>query len=167
MNWKERYCKAHEEDFKKKYPSAYLSGHYFNPALPKYKTANGLTTFVCNFMKWTGHHAERTNNMGRPIKKYFEKFNIMSGKLEKIENGIEWQKGTGIKGSSDIKGHFLNKNFQFSIPIYIEIKVGKDRMSEDQKKYERLISDSGALYQIVKTPEDFFLFYDYLLNLKN
>jgi len=167
MDWKEIYCQAHEEDFKRKYPSAYSSGHYFKPALPKYKTANGLTTLVCNVMKWKGHHAERTNNMGRPIKKYFEKFNILSGKLEKIENGIEWQKGTGVKGSSDIKGHFVNKNFQFSIPIYIEIKAGRDRMSEDQKKYERLISDSGALYQVVRTPEDFFLFYNYLLNLKN
>jgi len=166
MTWKERYCKAHEEDFKKKYPSAYSSGHYFQPALPKYKTANGLTTLICNVMKWTGHHAERTNNMGRPIKKYFEKFNILSGKLERIENGIEWQKGTGDRGTSDIKGHFRNKNFEYSIPIYIEVKVNKDRMSEDQKKYQKNVTSSGALYLIAKTPEDFFEFYDYLISLK-
>jgi len=166
MTWQQRYYKAHEEDFKKKYPSAYSSGHYFQPALPKYKTANGLTTLICNVMKWTGHHAERTNNMGRPIKKYFEKFNILSGKLERIENGIEWQKGTGDRGTSDIKGHFWNKNFQFSIPIYIEVKVNKDRMSDDQKEYQRNVTLTGALYLIAKTPEDFFNFYDYLLSLK-
>lgn len=117
-------------------------------------------------MKWNGHHAERTNNMGRPIKKYFEKFNILSGKLERIENGIEWQKGTGDRGTSDIKGHFLNKNFQFSIPIYIEVKVNKDKMSKHQKEYQRNVTLTGALYLIAKTPEDFFNFYDYLISLK-
>ena len=165
MNWKELYIESHRSNFQKKYPSAFKAGHWFSPAFPKYKTANGLSTLICNIMQWNGHHMERTNNMGRPVKKQMPKFNIMTGKVEMIDNGMEWQKGTGIKGTSDLKGHFKSSTHSFPIPVYLEIKIGKDRMSEHQKKYEKNITESGALYHVIKTPEDFFEFYNYLLSL--
>ena len=164
MTFKERYNTAHHEYYKVKYPNVVADGLYCSPTLPKYKTANGLTKLVCNFLLWSFHHGERTNNMGRPIQKKRPQFNILSGNVEYLDNGIEWQKGTGTKGTSDIKGHINNPKYKFPIPIYIEIKIGKDFQSDDQKKYEKQITKTGALYCIVKNPEDFFNFFDYVIN---
>ena len=164
MKWQQQYQQAHEHNFQRKYPEAYQDGHYAPPKMPKYKTANGLTTFVTNYLNWLGHFAERTNNMGVPTRKKIPKFNIMSGKLEHLDGGIEWRKGTGTKGTSDIKGHICNPKHQFPIPVYIEIKI-RDRQSEDQKDYERKVTASGALYVIVHNPEEFLKFFEYVINL--
>lgn len=165
MDWKKKYQQAHEQHFKRTYPLAYADKHYAPPKTPKYSTANGLTQVVVNTLLWLCHHGERTNTMGVPVKKYRTKFNIFSGKTEMLENGIEWRKGSGTKGSSDIKGHVNNPRHQFPIPIYVEVKIGRDKMSEAQEKYEKQVTKSGALYCIVKTPEDWFAFYDYVMEL--
>lgn len=165
MTYKQRYQEAHKEWFAIRYHAAYRDGHYAPPVMPKIKTANGLTKFICNYLLWTKHHGERTNNMGRPIQKYVPKFNIFTNKVDMLEGGIEWQKGSGLQGSSDIKGHINNPNHKFPIPIYLEVKVNRDRQSDEQKAYEQKVTKTGALYCIVKTPEDFFSFYDYVLSL--
>ena len=102
--------------------------------------------------------------MGVPTKKTKPKFNIFSGELEHLPNGIEWRKGTGHKGTSDVKGHIVNPRHKFPIPIYIEVKI-KDRQSEDQKEYEAQVTKTGALYAIVHNPDEFFSFYDYVMGL--
>lgn len=163
MNWKQRYNEAHYSKTLKTAPNFVRDGHYTNPTIPKYKTANGLQKFCINYCNWLGHHLERTNNMGVPIKKSYEKFNIITGKLVTVDNGIEWRKGNGVKGSSDLKGHINNPKHKFPIPIYIEIKI-KDKQSAEQIDYEKNITNTGALYCIVKTPEDFFAFYDFVMN---
>jgi len=164
MKWQQLYQQSHEYNFKRKYPEAYADGHYAPPKLPRYKTSGGLTTFVTNYLNWLGHFAERTANMGVPTRKKIPKFNIMSGKLEHLDGGIEWRKGTGTKGTSDIKGHICNPRHQFPIPVYIEIKI-RDRQSEDQKDYERKVTASGALYVIVHNPEEFLGFFEYVMGL--
>ena len=163
-DWKERYCNAHEEMSKIKYAQGYADGHYSAPIIPKVKTANGLTTFCANYIKWTNGHLERTNNMGVPVKKKIPKFNIFSGKLEQLDGGIEWRKGTGSKGTSDLKGHIVTPNHKYGLPVYIEIKI-KDKQSEDQKEYERKINSTGGLYAVVHNPDEFFSFIDYVMGL--
>ena len=158
MDWKKLYKAAHEKNLKEKCPQAYADGHYFEPTIPIITKANGLTTLVINYLNWTGNFAERTNNMGTPIKKKIPKFNIISGKLEHIDGGLEWRKGNGTKGTSDIKGHIKTAKSPYPIPIYIEVKIGKDKQSEEQKTYEQKVTQTGAFYIIVRTPEDFFKF---------
>lgn len=162
--WKIRYCNAHREMNTRKYPNLVADGLYTPPTLPKVKTANGMQTFCTNYCNWLGHHLERTNNMGVPVKKKIPKFNIFSGKLEHLDGGIEWRKGTGAKGSSDLKGHINNPKHQFPIPVYIEIKI-KDKQSQNQKDYEATIKKSGAIYGIVHNPEEFFMLFDYVMSL--
>jgi hypothetical protein len=163
-NWKIRYAEAHKENFKEKYPEAFRDGFYAAPKYPDTKRANGMQTFCTNYCNWLGHHLERTNNMGVPVKKKIPKFNIFSGKLEHLDGGMEWRKGTGAKGSSDLKGHINNPKHQFPIPVYIEIKI-KDKQSKDQKEYEKTITKTGALYAIVHNPNEFFIFFDYVMSL--
>jgi hypothetical protein len=165
VDYKNLYQKAHEAWFKVKYPLAYADGHLTAAKLPNVNKSNGLTKFIVNYLNWLGHHAERTNNMGIPKKKTYQKFNIFSQQLVTIDNGVEWTKGNGTKGSSDIKGHFRNPKYTFSIPFYIEVKVGKDRLSDEQIEYGTKVSKTGALYAVVKNVEDFFDFYNKALNL--
>jgi hypothetical protein len=162
--WKNRYIEFNRQWYQENFPIVYNDGHWFEPKIPKVNKANGLTMFICNTLKWSSNHGERTNTMGRPIEKFAPRFDIFSGKIIQIPNGVEWQKGTGVKGSSDIKGH-INVGMQFPIPIYIEVKI-KDKQSDDQKEYEKQITKTGAIYSLVHTPEEFFIFFDYCLNLK-
>ncbi len=164
IEWKQRYQQAHEQNFKRVYPKGYADGHYSPPVIPKVKTSNGLTTFCANYIKWTNRHLERTNNMGTPVKKKIPKFNIFSGKLEHLDGGLEWRKGNGTKGTSDLKGHIVTPNHKYGLPVYIEIKI-KDKQSEDQKQYERKINSTGGLYSVVHNPEEFFNFIDYVMGL--
>ena len=161
---KNRYNAAHLKHTTERTPSVVADGHYTPPKLPKINTANGMQTFCTNYCNWMGHHLERTNNMGVPVKKKIPKFNIFSGKLEHIDGGMEWRKGTGARGSSDLKGHINNPKHKFPIPVYIEIKI-KDKQSHDQKEYEATINKTGAIYGIVHNPEEFFKLFDYVMNL--
>ena len=165
MNWTERYKKAHHEWAERTGPGFFKAsgGETMKVAYPKVTSSNGLRRAIINFMVWSGHHLEATNNMGRPVAKSYEKFNILSGRLEKISNGIEWQKGSGIRGSSDAKGHLRHPKHLFAIPIYIEIKYGKDTQSDEQIEYEAKINATGGIYLIAKTIDQFFLSYDKLL----
>ena len=132
---------------------------------PKVETANGLTTYCIDILNWDGHHAERTNNMGVARKKSHQRFDIFTGKTYEVTTGIEYTKGGGVNGTTDIKGHFISPNHKFPIPIYIEIKAGKDRVSDDQKEYEQKVTSTGALHCYVRKPEDFVSFYNYLCTL--
>ena len=159
MTYKERYNAIHLEWSKTKFPSVHKDGFYTPPKQVKINTANGLTNFIINYLTWSGNHGERTNTMGRPIQKFAPKMNLISGKVENIENGIEWQKGTGKKGSSDIKALITVDYQKFAIPIFIEIKI-KDKQSNEQKDYEKAINKAGGIYAICHNPDEFFNLFD-------
>lgn len=162
--WNERYQSLHELDFKQRTPVAYRDGFYALPKMPKVSTANGLTTLAVNVFNWLGWHLERTNNMGRPVDKT-KTYTDVIGRTRKI-GSIEWQKGTGTKGTSDCKGHAKGIHMQYPIPVYIEIKAGRDRMSTDQKDYQHKVTSTGALHLVLKDPAELFEFVLYIYNMK-
>lgn len=165
MTWTQRYKQAHHEWAKRKSPAFFEAsgGESMKVAYPKVTGTNGLRRAIINYMVWSGHHLEATNTMGRPIQKFAPKFNLLSGKVENIPTGIEWQKGSGIVGSSDAKGHLKHPNHKFAIPLYVEIKYGKDKQSDEQIKYEDAINSTGGIYLIAKNIDQFFNDYDNLL----
>jgi len=130
---------------------------------PKVSSANGLTILAKNVFNWNGHHLERVNSTGRPIDRRKEYVNVLSQR--KIAGSIDWIPGTGDTGTADCHGHFHSPEHKFAIPIRIEIKYGKDRQREEQKKYEAKMHATKAIYTIVSFPEDVFEFYDYLNTL--
>jgi hypothetical protein len=140
MNFKERYNAAHHEYYKVKYPNVVADGLYCLPTLPKYKTANGLTKFITNYILWAGWRATRVNTMGRQV-------------------GGKWIPGTTRKGTADISATIKGRS------IMIEIKVGKDKASEYQLKEQELERKSGGIFEFISTPEEFFTLYDYVLSL--
>lgn len=163
MKWQKRYQAAHELNFQQEYPSAYKDGHYFSPEYPKTGTANGLTKMIKNFLNWSGHFANRTNSMGTPVKKTAEKFNIMTGKLQTIDTGMEWRSSNSMKGMQDIDCNLKHPDHPYGIPWKIEIKVGRDTHKDAQIKFGKKVSGTGAVYSVIRSPEEFFDIYDLLI----
>lgn len=126
-------------------------------------TANGLTKAICIFIKLKGGQAERISSMGRVIdgRKMVTNYMGQSGMI----GSNSYIPGTSTKGTADIS-IILKNNNNIVIPWKAEIKIGNDRQSENQKKYEQDIIKAGGHYSLVKNWEDFYIQYIELMNKK-
>ena len=115
------------------------------------KTANGLTKCIIHFVKANSYQAERISNTGR----YIDNSKIVTDSMgfqKRIGSG-KYIKGTGTNGTADISLTIKGKS------IKCEVKIGKDRQSEAQKKYQADIERAGGIYIIVKDFDEFINFY--------
>lgn len=115
------------------------------------KTANGLTKCVIDYLTFSGYQAERISSGGRFIDNR-ETYQDVIGRTKTIGSG-KWIPGSTTKGTADISATVKGRS------IKIEVKIGKDRQSEAQKKYQAQIEKAGGIYIIVKTFEDFLTWY--------
>lgn len=151
--FKHRYCEAHKSNFSRVYPKAWSDGLYSPPVIPKWKTANGLTRFICNFLLWQEWRATRIASSGR----------LVDG-TERTESGLllskkKWIPGTTRKGTADISATILGR------AVMWEVKVGKDKPSEYQLKEAERERKAGGHYFFVHNPKEFFEQYDFVLSL--
>jgi hypothetical protein len=109
------------------------------------KTANGLTKAITSFIQFNGYQAERINTMGtaRENKR-------TDGKVI----GVTWTKGTSTAGSADISATIRGRS------VKIEVKVGKDRQSDAQKRYQESIERAGGVYIIARDFDSFVEWFD-------
>jgi len=114
------------------FPAAYIPRVKYTD-----KTANQLTQAVIAYIRLSGGYAERINTMGRIIK-------TKANKQVYIPT-------TGTRGSADISAVVNGR------AIRIEVKIGADRQSDKQKQYQMKVEQSGGIYMIVKTYEDFLI----------
>lgn len=125
-------------------PAAYIPLNNYTD-----KTANGLTKCIVDFIRANGGQAERINTTGMP----------MVRKLPSGRTDVTWRKGNTTKGSADISAIICGKS------VKIEVKIGHDRQSEAQKKYQHAVEAAGGLYFIAKSFDEFLTFYNN--NFKN
>ena len=120
--------------------------------VPRYSdtTANGLTKCVIDYIRLTGGLAERINSTGRYIDNS-QVFEDVLGRKRSIGTG-QWLPTSGMKGTADISAVIRGR------AVKIEIKIGKDRQSEDQKKYQQAVEQAGGIYL---TCHSFAEFYDW------
>lgn len=136
------------------YPVGYI-------AVPKYndKTANGLTRCIVDFINFSGNQAERISNTGR----YIDNTEIVTdvlGRSRTIGSG-QYIPGTGTKGTADISAIIKGRS------VKIEVKIGRDRQSEAQKKYEESVNKAGGQYWIAKDFDGFYEKYtDFMLSIE-
>lgn len=136
---KQRYQKSDSikklEDFvfskiKEKYP------HFPYPVKPSYRddTANQLSKCIIDLISYNGFNAERINSTGQKINK----------------NGTEkWVKGSSKRGTADIHATIKGKS------VKVEIKIGSDKQSEVQKKYQADEERAGGTYLLVHNYDEF------------
>ena len=152
MTFKKRYQAAHEQWFKIEYPHAYKDGYYLEPKYPKVDAANGLTTFICNFLHWKGHRATRVNVSGRLVD---AKDKQASGNVIGVK---KWIPSSTRKGTADISATIKGRS------VMIEIKVGRDKPRPDQLSEQIRERNAGGIYEFISTPEQFFELYDFVVN---
>ncbi len=129
-------------------------------AIPKTKysdrTSNQLTKCIIDWCLLNGHFAERTGNEGRIIDQRQTVTDVL-GRSKQI-GSIKRIPSSGTNGTSDIKA-IINGRM-----VAIEIKIGKDRQSPDQKNYQSMVERSGGIYFIAK---DFQSFFEFMEGLEN
>jgi len=135
------------------------------PNLPEYarstpryndKTANDLTRCVIDWIELQGYQAERIANMGRPIDQSKVVTDVL-GNQRRIGN-VKWIPGQGTNGTSDISAIIAGRS------VKIEVKIGRDRQSEVQKKYQEAIEKAGGIYIIVRSFKEFLQWYNKFIN---
>ena len=136
----ERYSITHPS-----IPPNYIAKTEYKPA-----TANGLTRAICDWINLHGYQAERINTMGVARTRYRSDGSVA---------GIQWTKGTGTAGSADISATIKGRS------VKIEVKIGKDRQSEAQKKYQEMIERAGGVYIIAKNFDEFVEWYNNFVSL--
>ncbi len=115
------------------------------------KTANGLTRMVMDWIKFNKGQSERINVTGRFIKA--KMITDVVGFKRQVGND-KWIKSSGTKGSADISATIKGRS------VKIEVKIGKDKMSEDQFKYQEAIEKAGGIYYIAKDFDSFYEWYN-------
>lgn len=113
------------------------------------KTANELTKTICKFITYIGGQAERISNQGQ----YRDNTKIVTdvlGRKRKIGSG-QWTKGQGTNGTADISSIYKGISFK------IEVKIGKDRMSQAQLRYQQEVEQAGAVYLVAKDFDTFIV----------
>jgi len=110
-------------------------------------TANDLTKTICKFISYIGGQAERISNQGQ----YRDNTKVVTdvlGRKRTIGSGT-WTKGQGTNGTADISAIYRGKSYK------IEVKIGKDRMSQAQLRYKQDVERAGAIYIIARNFDDF------------
>jgi hypothetical protein len=112
-------------------------------------SANSLTKSIEFYINANGFQAERINTMGV----YREGKKIQVGENTRQLKGT-WTPSTGTKGSADISATIRGRS------VKIEVKYGKDKQSEVQKRYQESIEAAGGTYFIARNFDDFMIFYN-------
>jgi len=68
--------------------------------------------------------------------------------------GVTWTRGTSTAGSADISATIKGRS------VKIEVKIGKDRQSDAQKRYQEMIERAGGIYIIAKDFDSFVEWYE-------
>lgn len=150
-DWKARYIEAHKLNFQQEYPAAWKDNHWTPPVFPKPSTANGLTTIICNYLKWIGCRATRINVAGRLVEGLTTED---SGNKFLTKKYI---KSSTRKGTADISSTIKGKSVMW------EIKVGRDKSSDAQIAEQRRERRAGGEYFFCHNTDEFFTLLDHLM----
>jgi len=111
-------------------------------------SANALTKCVTEFINMSGYQAERISTQGT----YIEGKKLKVADITRPSAG-KYIPTQGTKGSADISSTIHGRS------VKIEIKQ-KDKQSEHQKAYQLSIEKAGGVYIIVRTFDEFIIWYD-------
>ena len=126
--------------------------NYVTPSKYSDKTANGLTKCIIDWLRFNGHQSERINTQGRVVDKTKVVKDVLG--CRRSIGSVEWQKGSGTKGSADISAIIGGRS------VKIEVKSGRDVQSKQQKAYQQDVEKAGGVYFIAKDFSSFCEWFD-------
>jgi len=108
-------------------------------------TANGLTKAIVAYIGFIGGWATRVSATGRMVDKGTE-----------VRAKMVYIPGTTKRGTADIMGVVRGR------AVSIEVKIGRDRQSKEQRQVEQAITTAGGLYYVAR---DFQSTYEWINSL--
>lgn len=113
---------------------------------------NQLTRDIIRFLQLNGHQAERISVEGRVIAKTRRVNDYMMGGT-RIATTYKRVRSSMQRGTADISATIMGKS------VKIEIKVGRDKQSEHQRRYQEQIERAGGVYIIIRDMDQFIGWY--------
>jgi hypothetical protein len=153
---KQRLTDALLAESKRKYPN--LPDHVRTIKPYSDNSANALTKCVIRWIELHGGQAERINTMGRMVDKRKIVTDVIGRKG--MIGSMTYIPTTGTRGSADVSAVISGRS------VKLEIKYGKDRQSEAQKKYQKSVENAKGIYIIVRTFDDFLEWWDNFVTSK-
>lgn len=153
-DWKKELKRLKLEDIKSKSPGFFEESGGYKMKVKPYQdnTANGLTRCIIDWLTFNGNYANRVNTMGVAR---IEKIELAFGRtMQKIH----YTPSTTNRGTADITAVLKGKH------VSIEVKVGRDRQSKQQKEEQIRIERAGRIYFIAKDMPSFLKFYYSIIN---
>lgn len=141
-----RYITAYRDWQVRRFPNWAADGHTLDPLFPDTATANGLTTFIVNYINWTGGNASRIHVQGQQI--------IEKHGSQVVSHG--YRKTNTAKGRADVGATVNGRSWQ------VEIKIGRDKPSPKQLEQQERERSAGGVYEFVGSVQEFFSIYDSL-----
>ena len=105
-------------------------------------TANGLTRCIIDFIKLHGGQAECISATGIPTKK------------RDVYGNTIWRTTHMTVGTADISATINGRS------VKIEVKIGRDRQSDAQCRYQADVERAGGLYYLARDFEGFVSWYN-------
>ena len=115
--------------------------------------ANSLTGAILNYIRMTGGHSERVNNIARQVTtKTGAKVFIPSANFKGTADIHACKKVQLVEavGKSFVMGGYVYGQF-----VAIEVKIGKDKQSEAQAYYQECVEGAGGVYIIASDIDQF------------
>ena len=114
-------------------------------------SANSLTKAIITFIKLKGYHAANIKVTGRMVDQRVTYTDILGNKRQ--IGSCKYIKSSMEVGTADISATIKG------LTVMIEVKWGKDRQSEAQKRYQARIEKAGGIYLIIHKFEEFYEWY--------
>jgi hypothetical protein len=119
------------------------------------KTANGLAKCIIDLLRFSGHQCERVAVTGR----YIDNSKVVTdvtGSMRRIGSG-KWIPPSMQPGTADLSATINGRS------VKIELKIGRDKQSEAQKKYQDQVEKAGGIYLLVHSLDEFLTYYNQLV----
>jgi hypothetical protein len=131
MEWKKELKQKKLEYLQKTAPDFFEKSGGFKMQVKRYadSNSNALTNAIQDFIKFSGGYSNRISTVGT---------------MRKINGAMKWTTGNSNKGAADIRALYKG------ISIDIEVKVGKDKLSEAQIKEAARIESAGGSYIVAR-----------------
>lgn len=145
IDWKRRLKRLYLQDLAERSPGFFqMSGGYGMKIKPyNDTTANGLTRAIVDWIRFHGGDAQRINSTGIP---------------REVNGKMKWTPGGMRRGTADIHAIIRGR------AVSIEVKVGRDKMSEWQKQERERVERAGGLYYVARNMPEFIEWFE---NLKS
>lgn len=110
-------------------------------------STNSLMKCILSFLRIKRQQAERINSTGRIVDKRMSYTDVVGRR--RTTGNYEWVYGTGTRGTADISAIIGGRS------VKIEVKIGFDRQSEAQQRYQEEVEAAGGLYYVARSFEEF------------